>query len=284
MWDYVKNFYLRFYPEGGEGTMSDQKIIRGISTPISANQFTKEGHTFEGWRCYKEATGEWRYTDGTTEKFYVPGEQPEGYYYYLYKDGQKVSATGAGTGDTVHMYAQWTPNTYNITFNANGGTGTMTDVSVTYGESNAITANSFKKGDSKFKGWTATRSSDNAYYCVNTADATDAKWLTESEMGTAYEKYVFADSESITTLAAAQNDTVTLSVQWQLLGDFNKDETLSINDVTMLQKIIARIETNTTADFEEIGDLNGDGKVNIRDVAYIQLYLAKIITAFPVCE
>ena len=86
---------------------------------------TKAGYTFSGWKY------------GTTT-------YPAGSF--------KVPDFGA-SGISVTFTAQWTANTYNITFNANGGSGTMSNMSMTYGVSKELTGNKFTKDGYYFIGW-----------------------------------------------------------------------------------------------------------------------------------
>ena len=62
------------------------------------------------------------------------------------------------------LYAKWTANTYTVTFNANGGSGSMTAQTYTYGVSQALTANAFTAPTGKhFTGWATTSTGSVAY-------------------------------------------------------------------------------------------------------------------------
>ena len=124
---------------------------------------TKTGYTFGGW--YKEAACTNKVTSlGATE--YTAG---------------------------LTLYAQWTANTYSVEFNANGGTGTMTDQSFTYGQSQALSANAFTRADYAFKNWNTK------------SDGT----------GTSY-----TDKQSVSNLSATNGATVTLYAQWTELPTY----------------------------------------------------------------
>ena len=77
---------------------------------------------------------------------------------------------------------------HNIVFDANGGEGTMAQQSYSYGEAQALTANSFTRSDYTFAGWNTK------------ADGT----------GTAY-----TDKQSITFTPANDGDSITLYAQWE---------------------------------------------------------------------
>ena len=44
-----KTYKVKFYSNGGKGTMSVQKLTYGKSVKLSSNKFKKKGYTFKGW-------------------------------------------------------------------------------------------------------------------------------------------------------------------------------------------------------------------------------------------
>jgi uncharacterized repeat protein (TIGR02543 family) len=84
----------------------------------------------------------------------------------------------------VTFYAVWEANTYAVSFNSNGGTGSMESQNIAFATTANITANAFNKDGYKFTGWNTK------------ADGT----------GTAY-----ANSASITMVEGG----ITLFAQWQ---------------------------------------------------------------------
>jgi uncharacterized repeat protein (TIGR02543 family) len=129
IWSQNATYKITFNSNGGTGTMADQSIVQGLSAPLTANAFAKEGSVFAGWASTATAT--------TVE----------------YAD--KASYTMGGAN--VTLYAIWSQNAaYKITFNSNGGTGTMADQSIIQGISAPLTANAFTKTGSVFAGWAST--------------------------------------------------------------------------------------------------------------------------------
>ena len=145
---------ITFDPNGGVGSMESMSVNPGVGNKLTGNTFTRENYTFTGWNTAKDGTGK-TYADGETVNF---------------------------SADTT-LYAQWTQNPV-ITFDANGGKGTMGTQTVKPNEATDLTANSFTRADYDFTGW-------------NTA---------KDGTGTAY-----ADKTNITT-----NENVTLYAQWTL--------------------------------------------------------------------
>ena len=127
-----KNFQVNV--TGGTGSGS---FIQGKSVTISAA--SKTGYTFASW-------------SGTTAD-----------------TGILASATSASTTLTipsrdVAYEATYTPNTYTVKFNANGGSGTMPVESFTYDTAKALTANAFTRNGWIFKGWAESATATTAKY------------------------------------------------------------------------------------------------------------------------
>ena len=153
------NYTVTFDANGGSGTMAPQTIAEGSSANLSANTFTKTGSTFAGWAA----------TSGG----------PVAY-------NNQASCT-MGSSD-VNLYAVWTANTHTITFNANGGSGTMSPQSIAEGESANLNANTFTKTDSTFAGWSTTAGgaliyADKQEYTMGSSDETlYAKWTASKSL------------------------------------------------------------------------------------------------------
>ncbi len=279
-WDFVEYFNVEFDANGGVGTMDTQKIIYGNLTPISKNKFTKENYKFVGWNMYREATGLWRYTNGTvTNGFYKEGEQPEGYSLFVYTDEQEIYKSGLGTGDTVVLRAVWEYVPYfNIEFDSNGGEGTMADQKVIYGEATTISKNTFTKDGYRFVGWNMYRGAVKKWRYT---DGTNFGYYDEGEQPDDYYLYTYTDEQAVSKLGLGEGDTVILRAVWEkdlLIGDVNSDGVVNVSDATQLQKYLVN-GTSITGDNKTICDANGDGYINIKDATMIQKYIAGVISS-----
>ena len=171
VWGGAANITVDFDANGGEGTMPTWTGKPNTSFDLPKNTFTREGYTFTGWNTAADGTGA-AYADKAPVKF----------------------------SENTALYAQWTQDPV-ITFDANGGKGTMGTQTVKPNEATALTANTFTRADYDFTGW-------------NTA---------KDGTGTAY-----GDKANITT-----NENVTLYAQWTL----HKYHVRWLNwDDTVLQK------------------------------------------------
>ena len=78
-------------------------------------------------------------------------------------NGNAVSSTTTII-DNVTFYSTWGANTYTIKFDANGGSGTMADLAMNYGEAKNLTANAFKKTGYSFVGWSLSSDATSVDY------------------------------------------------------------------------------------------------------------------------
>ncbi len=156
-WSTNPSYTITFNANGGSGTMNAQSIVSGTSAALNANTFARSGYTFAGWS--ETPTGTVAYANGA-----------------IYPMGSA----------NVILYAQWTANpSYTVTFNANGGSGTMAAQSIVSGTSAALTTNAFTRTGYNFSSWntlangTGTSYSNGASFTMGAANATlYAQWST----------------------------------------------------------------------------------------------------------
>ena len=158
-WQKYADPVITFDKNDGSGTTVTQTVPYGENATLNVNSFTRTGYTFSGWNTKDDGSGT------------------------AYGDGASISPSS-----NVTLYAQWQLNTYSYSFDANGGTGSMSGGSAAYGESIQLPGNTFTRPKYTFSGWN-TR-----------ADGS----------GTAY-----ADNASLTV-----TDNTTLYAQWILVTDY----------------------------------------------------------------
>ena len=107
--------------------------------------------------------------------------------------GSEVTAATPADENIATLYARWTPHTYTIHFDANGGTGTMADIEMTYDVATNLTANAFSNNGWAFTGW-----------------ATSANGAV-----------VHGDGARVTNLSASDGASVTLFAVWGLAAPAN---------------------------------------------------------------
>ena len=116
---------VAYNANGGTGAPGNQTKTYGSALTLSNTKPTRTGYTFSHWAGDNGV--------GT----FAPG-----------------ASYGADfNGGTVTLSAQWTPNKYTVSYNANGGSGTMSSDTATYDANYTTKANGFTKTGYEFIGW-----------------------------------------------------------------------------------------------------------------------------------
>ncbi len=96
-----------------------------------------------------------------------------------------------------------------------------------------------------------------------------------------YMKYIAIDKTVVNSAnkAKATYSTAITATESQgvLIGDVDKDGSITINDATMLQRYLCEFDVSINL---AVADTNNDGKINVLDVTEIQRYCAEYITSF----
>jgi len=129
----VNTYKVRFNGNGStSGSMSDQNFTYGTAQNLTANAFSKTGHTFAGWA-----------TSSTGTK--------------AYNNQQSVTNLTSTNGGTFNLYAVWSVVNYTISYTLNGGTATNpTNYNIT---TNTFTLNNPTRDGYTFTGWTGSNGS-----------------------------------------------------------------------------------------------------------------------------
>lgn len=154
----LNTFTVTFNKNGGNTPNPTSKSVTQGSTYGTLATCTRTGYTLKGW--YTAASGGTKITSSTT-----------------------VNLTANQT-----LYAQWTPITYTIAYNANGGTGTMTSSKHQYGVAKNLTTNTFTYLGYTFIGWSESSTATSATY---------------------------TNSESVINLSKTNGATITLYAVWE---------------------------------------------------------------------
>ncbi len=93
---------------------------------VALTSISREGYVFGGW--YKESAYKTKVTS--------------------------ISSTSSGD---ITLYAKWTPINYTVVFNANGGSGSMKQLSCSYDTGYALSENKFTRKGYVFNGWNTAK-------------------------------------------------------------------------------------------------------------------------------
>lgn len=181
------------------GDETTTQTIYGTGGALKANTFTKDHAVFAGWSATVDGTVD--YDDGAfvspkesmdlyavwVDAFvvtFVDGSKtamqnvPEngtldslptalgktGYTFVGWFDGETEVIPGTVISGDMTCTAQYTPITYTIRFDANGGSGEMADMTATYDETVTLLENTFTREGYRFLGWSTSRYSSSAAY------------------------------------------------------------------------------------------------------------------------
>lgn len=130
------NHTVTFNSNGGSGSMAAQTA--SVATNLTNNSFTNGSCTFSGWNTAANGLGT-AYADGASYGF----------------------------ASDITLYAQWSCGSHTVTFNANGGSGSMTPQ--TANTTTNLTSNTFTNGSCIFLGWNTAANGSGTSYSNNQA-------------------------------------------------------------------------------------------------------------------
>jgi uncharacterized repeat protein (TIGR02543 family) len=146
---------VTFHGNGADGGSMPQQAA-STSTPLTLNAFTRTGHTFAGWNTQTGGGGS-SYTDGQNYDFSAD----------------------------LDLHAQWTLNTYTVSYNGNSSTsGTAPgNQTKTYGVDLTLATNSgnLAKTGYTFSGWNTLSTGTGTHYDVGGTYTTDAAVILYAE-------------------------------------------------------------------------------------------------------
>lgn len=126
-WKKKEVYYtITFDSNGGSGSMSSKTVSAGTSFYLPINTFTRSGYEFVGWNTNADGSG------------------------VSYTNGQRITPSR-----NITLYAQW-EEVYTITFDSNGGRGSMSPIFTEVGTSITLPTNTFTRNGYVFIGWSTS--------------------------------------------------------------------------------------------------------------------------------
>ena len=187
------------------GTMASQKTYYDTVIKLNPNGFAYHGYNFDSWNTKPNGTG------------------------IKFINEEEVKNIYSDDGGTITLYAQWTPITYTISFDPNGGTGKMESITLTYDQPATLPQLGFTKTGYPFGMW-------------NTR---------QDGRGTSFD-----DQATVLNLTGEHGKVITLYAQWNAAIyylNFNKNAENAIgtmNRQPMTYDVSQQISKNV---FERIG-------------------------------
>ena len=131
---YTANKYQVIFNKNGSnvsGTMDNQEFTYGVAANLNDIAYLKEGYTFTSWNTAADGSGT------------------------AYNNKEQVESLVSTQNGELNLYAQWSPNTYKIRFNANENTaeGTMVDLDMVYDTAKTLPLNVYSVQGYTFDSW-----------------------------------------------------------------------------------------------------------------------------------
>lgn len=196
-------YTVTFDANGGSGNTVTQEFYYGVIQALTENTYTFPGYTFSGWATEADgtvtytdsanynATGDatlfakWEVAPVNYTVEHYQQTTSLGNNYELFETETLSAPTGSATqasaktytGFTAQSFSQATVsgngstvvkiyynrNPYTVTFDANGGTGTMSGQTFYYGVTQNLSANTFEREGYTFEGWALASDGKSVY-------------------------------------------------------------------------------------------------------------------------
>ena len=139
------SYTIAYNANGGSGAPGSQTKWKDQTLTLSSTKPTRTGYSFLGWSTSSTATSA------------------------TYSAGGNYTANAAAT-----LYAVWKPNTYTVTYNANGGTGAPASQTKTYNVALTLSSTKPTRTNYTFKGWGTSASATTVSYAAGGTYSTNS--------------------------------------------------------------------------------------------------------------
>ena len=153
VWRTLNNYTVTYDANGGDGAPTSQTKVEDTDLTLSITTPTKTGYTFAGWNTV---------TDGS---------------------GTAYASGGTYTANAdVILYAQWTPVTYTVSYDANGGSGAPSAQTKAHDIALTLSSTTPTRDGYTFQGWGSSASdtsvdyASGASYTANASTTLYAIW------------------------------------------------------------------------------------------------------------
>jgi uncharacterized repeat protein (TIGR02543 family) len=136
---------VAYNANGGTGAPTSQTKTYNVTLTLTSSIPTRSGYSFSSWNTLANGTGTY------------------------YASGASYTTNAGAT-----LYAQWTPNTYTVSYDANGGTGAPTSQSKTHDVTLTLTLSTPTRTGYTFSLWNTAANGTGTYYASGGSYATNA--------------------------------------------------------------------------------------------------------------
>ena len=242
----VPTYTISYNMNGGSGSISNQTKNYNQDLTLSSTKPTRTGYTFVGWNTNKDAT--------TAQ----------------YQPSSKYTANSGAT-----LYAIWKINTWTVSYNMNGGSGSISNQTKTYGQDLTLSSTKPTRTGYDFVGWNTSASATTAQYqpggkyTANSGATLYAIWKAKQITVTFYRNQNSSDNTTAT-------QTFTYGASGQSFSDKNwtKDGytllgwSFDRNATTATYSILSGVSNDWIKDNSPSKNLYAIWKINTWTVSY----------------
>ncbi len=209
-----KGYSLYYSPNNGTGELSGTfKGYTEAHTVKENTTITREGYTFLGWSLDQNATTPSYFAGDELTVSAIDSK-------YIQKDANNELQT------YVVLHAIWSEHAYTISYNANGGNGSVADQNTKYATQTTLANGGFTKDKYTLIGWSTDPNATNAQYGLG---------------------------ESVSKLTAEDGGKVTLYAVWKLVAYVSADTVVIDFGLPVKIDVLGNDEAASTGTLVAIG-------------------------------
>ena len=174
------SYTVSFIANGGTGAPSPQTKWYGTNLTLSSTKPTKTGYSFTKWNTKSDGSG----------TSYYPG-------------GTYSSNSGAT------LYAIWTPNTYTVSYNLNGGTGSISNQTKIHDQTLTLTSTKPSRTNYEFVGWNTQSNGSGTTYLPGSSYTSNSEILLYAIWKIAYQKPTITNLKIVRCDSTGNQDDIT---------------------------------------------------------------------------
>ena len=160
----IDSYNVVYDANSGSGAPATASLNYGSTVTISATRPTRTGYTFSGWNTVADGSG----------------------ISYAWNGSAFSPASFTLGAANVTLFAQWSVNSYTVSYNANGGSGAPSSQSSNYNTNITVSSTTPSRSGYTFNGWNSAADGSGSDYSAGTtllvtANGTlFAKWIVNS--------------------------------------------------------------------------------------------------------
>ena len=174
------SYTVSFNANGGTGAPSSQTKWYGTNLTLSSTKPTKTGYSFTKWNTKSDGSG----------TSYYPG-------------GTYSSNSGAT------LYAIWTPNTYTVSYNLNGGTGSISNQTKIHDKTLTLTSTKPSRTNYEFVGWNTQSNGGGTTYLPGSSYTSNSEIVLYAIWEIAYQKPTITNLKIVRCDSTGNQDDIT---------------------------------------------------------------------------